>query len=62
LASTTTERPPVAPAPEPEPELVAPWRSPRLLTRVGLLTAILLVIFAALFLRLWALQVLSGTK
>jgi penicillin-binding protein 2 len=62
LASTTTERPPVAPDPEAEPELVAPWRSPRLLTRVGLLTATLLVIFAALFLRLWALQVLSGTK
>jgi hypothetical protein len=52
LASTTTERPAVEPAPEAEPELVAPWRSPRLLTRVGLLTAILLVIFAALFLRL----------
>jgi penicillin-binding protein 2 len=62
--ASTLERPPVVPAPEPEPEpeLVAPWRSSRLLKRVGLLSAILLVIFAALFLRLWALQVLSGTK
>src|SRR5690349_16687071 len=62
--ASTLERPPVVPAPEPEPEpeVVAPWRSSRLLTRVGLLSAILLVIFAALFLRLWALQVLSGTK
>jgi penicillin-binding protein 2 len=60
--ASTLERPPVVPAPEPEPEVVAPWRSARLLTRVGLLSAILLVIFAALFLRLWALQVISGTK
>jgi penicillin-binding protein 2 len=63
LASTTTDRPPLAPAPEPEaqPEAIAPWRSPRLLTRVGLLSGVLLIVFAALFLRLWALQVLSGT-
>jgi penicillin-binding protein 2 len=60
--ASTLERPPVVPPPEPEPEAVAPWRSSRLLTRVGLLSAILLIIFAALFLRLWALQVLSGTK
>jgi penicillin-binding protein 2 len=60
--ASTLDRPPVVPAPEPEPEVVAPWRSPRLVARVGLLSAVLLVIFAALFLRLWALQVLSGTK
>ena len=35
-------------------------RSPRIVTRVGLLSAALLIVFAALFLRLWALQVLSG--
>jgi penicillin-binding protein 2 len=63
LASTLA-RPPLVPAPEPErqPEPIAPWRSPRIVTRVGLLSAALLIVFAALFLRLWALQVLSGTK
>jgi penicillin-binding protein 2 len=60
--ASTLERPPAAPAPKPEPELVPPWRSPRIVGRVGLLSGILLVVFAALFLRLWALQVLSGTK
>jgi penicillin-binding protein 2 len=61
--ASTLERPPVVPAPEPEPEPeVAPWRNSRVLTRVALLSAVLLVVFAALFLRLWALQVLSGTK
>jgi penicillin-binding protein 2 len=61
--ASTLERPPVLPPPEPEPqpEAIAPWRSSRLLTRVGLLGGVLLVVFAALFLRLWALQVLSGT-
>jgi penicillin-binding protein 2 len=63
LASTTTEQPPaVAPEPEPQPEPIAPWRSPRITGRVALLSGALLVVFAALFLRLWALQVLSGTK
>ena len=32
--ASTLERPPVVPAPEPEREPVAPWRSPRILTRV----------------------------
>jgi len=66
LASTTTEAPPLLPAPEPEPEPraepVAPWRSTKLLRRTALLSGALLVVFAALFLRLWALQVLTGTK
>ena len=37
--ASTLDRPPVVASPEaqPEPEAVAPWRSPRLLTRVGLL-------------------------
>src|SRR6476661_9016072 len=62
--ASTLERPPLVPAPEPEPqpEPIPPWRSPRIVTRVGLLSAALLIIFGALFLRLWALQVLSGTK
>jgi penicillin-binding protein 2 len=34
----------------------------RLTLRVGVLSVIVLVVFAALFLRLWALQVLAGTK
>ena len=61
--ASTLDRPPVLPTPEPEPEPepLAPWRSRRLLSRVGLLSGVLLVVFAALFLRLWALQVLSGT-
>jgi penicillin-binding protein 2 len=64
LASTLEHPPIVPPAREPEPrdEPVAPWRNTRVLRRVGLLSGILLVVFAALFLRLWALQVLSGTK
>jgi penicillin-binding protein 2 len=34
----------------------------RLTLRVGVLGVVILVVFAALFLRLWALQVLAGTK
>jgi len=64
LASTVTDTPPVAPAPEPEPqpEPVAPWRNTRIVRRAALLGGLLLIVFAALFLRLWALQVLTGTK
>jgi penicillin-binding protein 2 len=63
LASTTTERPaPRRPIPE-APPAVEPWRvTQRLTLRVGMLGVLLLVVFAALFLRLWALQVLAGTK
>jgi penicillin-binding protein 2 len=40
-----------------------PYRlTPRLALRIAILSGALLVIFAALFLRLWALQVLAGTK
>jgi penicillin-binding protein 2 len=63
--ASTLDRPPVVPPPppepEPQPEPLAPWRSPRITTRVALLSIALLIVFAALFLRLWALQVLSGT-
>jgi penicillin-binding protein 2 len=69
LASTTTERPPPPPppprkrAPSEEQPAVEPWRvAHRLTWRVGALGVVVLVVFAALFLRLWALQVLAGTK
>src|SRR5580765_7774900 len=68
LASTTTERPPPPPpprkrAPAEEQPAVEPWRvAHRLTWRVGALGVLVLVVFAALFLRLWALQVLAGTK
>lgn len=46
----------------PDPTVEAPYRlSPQLALRIGLLGALALVVFAILFLRLWALQVLSGT-
>jgi penicillin-binding protein 2 len=64
LASATTERPASKrPLPEESPPPVEPWRlTQRLTLRVGVLGVIVLVVFAALFLRLWALQVLGGTK
>jgi penicillin-binding protein 2 len=66
LASTTTERPPQPPPKRALPEtppVVEPWRlTQRLTLRVGVLGVLVLVVFAALFLRLWALQVLAGTK
>jgi penicillin-binding protein 2 len=63
LASTTTERPSPPPAPAESAPSVEPWRvTQRLTLRVGVLGILLLVVFAALFLRLWALQVLAGTK
>ena len=63
MASTTTERPAPRPALPETPAPVEPWRvTQRLTLRVGVLGVLLLVVFAALFLRLWALQVLAGTK
>ncbi|MBX5473985.1 MAG: penicillin-binding protein 2 [Thermoleophilia bacterium] len=48
---------------EERPPAVEPYRlTPKLARRVGLLGAIVCVVFAALFLRLWALQVLSGPR
>jgi penicillin-binding protein 2 len=63
LASTTTERPaPKRPVPDRAPA-VEPWRlTQRLTRRAGILGVLVLVVFAALFLRLWALQVLAGSK
>jgi len=67
LASTTTSAaPPRRPADEPdlvaEQPAVEPYRlTPKLARRVALLGALVLVGFAALVLRLWALQVLAGS-
>jgi penicillin-binding protein 2 len=61
LASTATARPPRR-AQKAE-TVVEPYRlTPRIVFRLGVLSALLLIVFAALFLRLWALQVLAGTK
>ncbi|HEX4324334.1 MAG TPA: penicillin-binding protein 2 [Gaiellaceae bacterium] len=69
MASTTT-RPPAGfrsrrrPSEEPEAEQssVEPYRlTPKLARRVALLGALVVIGFAALLLRLWALQVLSGS-
>jgi penicillin-binding protein 2 len=47
----------------PSKSVVEPYRpNPRLLRRVSVLGVAMLVIFAVLLLRLWALQVLAGTK
>ena len=43
--------------------VVEPYRlTPRLALRIAVLGVVMLIVFAALFLRLWALQVLAGTK
>jgi penicillin-binding protein 2 len=63
LASTTTERPAPKRVVTDRPPAAEPWRvTQRLTLRVGVLGVVVLVVFAALFLRLWALQVLAGTK
>ncbi|MBA3244823.1 MAG: penicillin-binding protein 2 [Actinobacteria bacterium] len=47
----------------PDPRVTEPYRfTPQLALRVGMLGAVALAVFAVLFLRLWALQVLSGDK
>ena len=47
----------------PTPGLEEPYRlTPQLALRVAILGSLALVVFAALFLRLWALQVLSGDQ
>jgi penicillin-binding protein 2 len=70
LASTVAhpphqpKQPQPLPAPQPEVEsVVESYRvTPKAALRVAMLGAVVLGVFAALFLRLWALQVLSGTK
>ena len=47
----------------PDPRVTEPYRfTPQLALRVGMLGAVALAVFAVLFLRLWALQVLSGDR
>ncbi|HVM69646.1 MAG TPA: hypothetical protein VM204_07415, partial [Gaiellaceae bacterium] len=47
----------------PDPRVAEPYRvTPQLVLRVGILGFVVLVVFALLFLRLWALQVLSGDR
>ena len=47
----------------PDPKAAEPYRfTPQLALRVGVLAGLALLIFAILFLRLWALQVLSGDR
>ncbi|MEO5575087.1 MAG: penicillin-binding protein 2 [Gaiellaceae bacterium] len=47
----------------PDPRTAEPYRfTPQLALRVGVLAGLVLIIFAVLFLRLWALQVLSGDQ
>jgi len=65
LASTTTERPAAGgqPGQEEHERVVEPYRlTPKLARRIALLGGIVFVVFAALLLRLWALQVLSGPQ
>jgi penicillin-binding protein 2 len=71
LASTTTGRPaPLPPrrtsaedAPDAEQTPVEAYRlTPKLARRVALLSTLVVVGFAALFMRLWALQVLAGSQ
>ncbi len=46
-----------------DPRAAEPYRlTPRLALRIGVLGVLAFAVFAALFLRLWALQVLSGTQ
>jgi penicillin-binding protein 2 len=47
----------------PDPRVDEPYRrTPRLALRIGVLGTLTVVVFAVLFLRLWALQVLSGAQ
>ncbi len=47
----------------PDPRVTGPYRfTPQLALRVGVLAGLTLIVFAILFLRLWALQVLSGDR
>ncbi|HUJ55470.1 MAG TPA: penicillin-binding protein 2 [Gaiellaceae bacterium] len=63
MASTTASPRRSPRSPEDRETVVEPYRlTPKLARRIGLLGAVALIGFAALFLRLWALQVLSGSQ
>jgi penicillin-binding protein 2 len=59
--ASTVERPPAKRAPR-QPDAEPPRLAPRLGSRAKILAAVVLGVFAVLFLRLWALQVLSGSS
>ena len=62
LASTTARPRPGRFLP-PDPRVAEPYLlTPQLALRIGVLGAIVLAAFAVLFLRLWALQILSGSQ
>jgi penicillin-binding protein 2 len=47
----------------PDPRVAEPYLlTPQLALRIGILGAIVLAVFAVMFLRLWALQILSGSQ
>jgi penicillin-binding protein 2 len=63
LASFGERRSPSGRFLPPDPRVAEPYRlTPQLVLRVGMLGALALAVFAILFLRLWALQVLSGDR
>jgi penicillin-binding protein 2 len=63
LASYPERRAPSGRFLPPDPRVEEPYRfTPQLALRVGILAGLALVLFAILFLRLWALQVLSGDR
>jgi penicillin-binding protein 2 len=63
LASTTTRRSPSRRFLPRDAGAVEPYRlTPKLALRIAVLGGVVALVFGALFLRLWALQVLAGTK
>ena len=63
MASTTTGRSTSRRFIPRESSVVEPYRlTPKLALRIAVLGGLVALVFGALFLRLWALQVLSGTK
>jgi penicillin-binding protein 2 len=57
------KRPPADRFLAPDPRVDEPYRlTPRLALRIGILGTLAIAVFAVLFLRLWALQVLSGAQ
>ena len=61
--ATVTRIPPRTRFMPPDPRVAEPYRmTPAMALRLGILGAIVLFVFAVLFFRLWALQVLSGDQ
>ncbi|MFN2627033.1 MAG: penicillin-binding protein 2 [Gaiellaceae bacterium] len=63
MASSTVKRPASGIHLPPSPGVAEPYRlTPQLALRLAILGVVVLAVFAALFLRLWALQVLQGSQ